>query len=306
MTNDDFALVFFASMAAAILTSVATWIIAARRLPASHRIAILGFPQSGKTTLITALFEFFFRYGARGRSIVPRGEETIQRINDNIKQLELRRPIRPTTDQDVFAYRADILLSPGPLQRRYKLEIGDFPGEDTLAFTEQYGDWLHSTPYFQWAVSADAFIFVVDVSTVYRENYKEDIARQKSAFRAAWQRLREHHLDGTTDLSSKLLLLVFTKADLLAASPSVWAPNNATAIPEEHAVDLAHLKEAKRIVEGSFADLTEYFEREARRFSVVFTSIFATADGERLGIPELAARVLPRPSLIPLTKPPTS
>jgi GTPase SAR1 family protein len=303
---NDFTLTFFASIAAAILTSLATWIIAARRLPASHRIAILGFPQSGKTTLITALFEFFFRYGARGKSIVPRGEETIRRINDNIKQLELRRPIKPTTDQDVFAYRADILLPPGPFQRRYKLEIGDFPGEDTLAFTEQYGDWLHSTPYFQWAVSADAFVFVVDVRTVIGANYKEDIARQKSAFRAAWQRLREHHLDGTADLSSKLLLLVFTKADLIASPPDAWGSDDATEIPEKHVVDLEHLKKAKDIVGYLFADLTEYFEREARRFGVVFTSIFSTVDGERLGIPELAARVLPRPSLLPMLRPPTS
>src|ERR1044072_2524860 len=38
--------------------------------------------------------------------------------------------------------------------------------------------------------------------------------REKSALRAAWQRIREHHLDAASNISEKSLLLVFTKADL--------------------------------------------------------------------------------------------
>ena len=174
-----------------------------------------GFSQAGKTTLITALFAYLFRRGVKGASIVPRGDETIQRINANMEQLELGRPVLPTRDQDVFAYRADIFAKSILFDRRYKLEIGDFPGEDTVAFSERYGDWLHQTEYFAWATAADAFIFVLDTGCILVDVSGEYAARQKRAFRAALQTLQEHYVDGPTDLRRRPLMLVFAKADLL-------------------------------------------------------------------------------------------
>jgi GTPase SAR1 family protein len=287
----------------AMVSALLTWILAARRMPVAHRVAIIGFPKAGKTTLITAIFEYLFRRGAKGRSVVPRGDETRRRINENLAQLELRRPVKPTTDQDVFAYRAEVTGRPGSLSRRYKLEIGDFPGEDTVRFAEQFGEWLHDTPYFEWAASADAFVFVADSSSILSDQSGEYVARQKSAFRAAWQRLREHHLDGTTNLSSKPVLLVFSKADLLRQlSPSrrYWGFDDS--IPERKQLtekDEAHLREGCESVRTQFRDLIDYFSRESALFRVIFVSVFAELDGERLGIPELTSRVLPRRAWVP-------
>lgn len=279
----------------AIIASSSTWFLSIKKLPVSHRVAILGFPRSGKTSLIVAIFEYYFRRGALGKIIAPRGEETIRRINENINRLELRKEISPTKDQDVFAYRADIYSEKSIFSRRYKLEIGDYPGEDTVAFAEDYGDWLHQTPYFKWATSADAFIFVVDAEIFFCDDPKQEAARQKSAFRAAWQRLREHHLDGRNDLESKTLVLVFTKIDLFIMrerNPN-WPVSALT---------------AEQVLTHYFKDLIEYLNRETTKFYIEYTSVYerepaGNRTGERFGIPELAERILPKLGLYFSRKP---
>jgi GTPase SAR1 family protein len=303
MTTDQIGILtsVLSVLSAALLSALVTWIFSVRKMPASHRVAIIGFPQTGKTTLITSLFDYMFRHGARGRSIVPRGDETIRRINENLEQLELGRPIRPTSDQDVFAFRAEVDPPDDVFGRRYKLEIGDFPGEDTVVFTEQYGAWLHDTPYFQWAVSADAFVFVADGSSVVEGADAQYIARQKSVLRAAWQRLREHHLDGGANLRQKTLLLVFTKADLLLNVQLAEQRGRVVEVPrvveaQSENVILGPIED----VRSKFGDLISYFELESSRFSVVFTSAFLIVNGERLGIREIARRILPRLTLVDL------
>lgn len=285
-----------------VVSAVFTWALVVRRLPASYRIAVVGFPRSGKTTLITAVFAYLFRNGVRGASIVPRGEETIRRINSNMEQLDLGRPIGPTKDQDVFAYRAEIKIRSSFFLRHYKLEIGDFPGENTLEFTEQYGEWLHDTRYFEWAISSDAFLFVVDVGSVLLDETGEYVARQKRALRAAWQRLEEHHLDSNSDISDKPLILVFTKADLLLNRKGPHAIKDLAfgGIPQIRTfIDPMELRSETREIEAAFSELTDYFRRENRRFEVVFASVFANVEHERLGIPEIARYIMPRPGLWP-------
>jgi GTPase SAR1 family protein len=285
------------------VTAASTWLFLARRLPSSYRIAVIGFPKSGKTTMITAVFAYLFRHGMKGASIVPRGEETIKRVNSNMEDLELGRSIGPTTDQDVFAYRAEINLSSPLFSRHYKLEIGDFPGENTVAFAEETGDWLHETRYFDWAISGDAFLFVVDLGAVLEDEKGEYVARQKRALRAAWQRLEEHHLDSGTDIRRKPLILVFTKADLLLLGSFEQrrihdlAYGIETPVPINGSVD--DIAKKRDAVLKRFSDLIDYFRRENKRFVVVFVSVFLNVNGERLGIPEIASYIMPRWSLWP-------
>jgi hypothetical protein len=290
---------FLAVLAGIVATVFLTLQLSMRRMPASHRIAVVGFPQTGKTTLITAVFAYFFRHGVKGASIVPRGDETIRRINANMELLELGRPIGPTTDQDVFAYRAEVDLKSAMFPRRYKLEIGDFPGESTVEFSEEYQDWLHLTRYFEWAVSADAFLFVVDVGAVLLDEDGEYVARQKRALRAAWQRLQESHLEGSSDVSLKPLVLVFTKADVLLFDRDISKldeipPEGQTPIVSVSPHGLLARKTEK--ITDRFEDLIQYFQNENRRFAMVFTSVFINVEGERLGVPEIAQLIMPRAS----------
>ena len=242
--------------------------------------------------MITAVFAFLFRRGIRGASILPRGDETISRVNSNMEALELGRPISPTRDQDVFAYRAEVKLRTFLGALRYKLEIGDFPGEDTVAFAEQYGDWLHRTNYFEWAISADAFVFVIDAGAVYEDSSGEYVARQKSALRAVWQRLQEHHLEGRSDLRRKPLILAFAKADLL-----LQRVDSRSYVPEPELI--VAIDRAKERMMYRFADLIDYLRRESDRFEVILTSVICNIDGERLGVPTIAKHLMPRTNLFP-------
>jgi GTPase SAR1 family protein len=303
MTKFDFVQIII-GVATLLVTVVATWQVLVRRLPSSYRIAVIGFPKSGKTTLITAVFAYLFRRGIRGASIVPRGDETIKRVNRNMEQLELGRPIGPTTDQDVFAYRAEVKLSNLIFERTYKLEIGDFPGENTVDFAEEVGDWLHETRYFEWAIGGDAFLLVVDVAAVLLDETGEYVARQKRALRAAWQRLEEHHLDSRTDMKKKPLILVFTKADcLLEEQTASDISGLAYGLKPPSMVSLTdnRIKPEEDHILERFADLIDYFKRENRRFVVVFASVFINMQGERLGIPEIARYVMPKPALWPVS-----
>jgi len=119
--------------------------------------------------------------------------------------------VGPTTDQDLFAYRTDIIRGKF-FKQRYKVEIGDFPGEDSKKLTEQFGDWFHETPYFKWAIEADAFVFIIDIAEILNdESAKQYAARIAQAIRAAWQRLSEYHLEGNKNRRQKHVLVVFTK-----------------------------------------------------------------------------------------------
>jgi hypothetical protein len=286
----------------AFVSAIATWMISVQRLPASFRVAILGFPRAGKTTLITGVFDYLFRRGLQGASVMPRGDETIRRVNTNLERLELGQPIEPTTDQDLFAYRAEIQVRSSLFHKRYKLEIGDFPGEDSVAFAESSGDWLHEAPYFNWAVSADAFLFVVDIGRVLDDVRGIYVAQQKKAFRAAWQRVQEFHLDGPGDIRRKSLTLVFTKADLLMRQEeshdrewSRFGRHTFRLKPKE----TESFQSGTEDVVDQFNDLVQYFSRESHFLGVVFTSVLLEKDEERLGIPKLVANILPRRNFIP-------
>jgi hypothetical protein len=141
--------------------------------------------------------------------------------------LELGKAFGPTSDQDLFAYRADIKRGGFPLQRTFKFEIGDFPGEDTREFSEKQAKWLHETTYFKWVMEADSFLFIIDLAHVLADKDPNEYkANMTSAIRAAWQHLVEYHVEGRKDLRRKPVLLVFTKADLLARIVGIPSEND--------------------------------------------------------------------------------
>ena len=283
---------------------------ARKKLPIAHMVSFIGYPRSGKTTLITSLFsEIFAQRILRGIDIVPRGEETIKRVNEDIARLEMGRELDATTDQDLFNYRVEMLTGRSFLSRRYKIEIGDFPGEDSENLSEKEPDWLHSTKYFQWALNADAFIFVIDLE--YLSDLESNRAMEyksiiTSSFRAAWQKLKEHHYDGARRLRDNAVVVAFTKADLLFGPGNVGLADNMEEGPANKPknynkpaiVDSREkaMIEKEKEIQAYFHDIIEYLDSETNRFEVMFTSVFAKekADGTRFGMDRLARCVLPR------------
>lgn len=283
-----------------VVTSIITFyisMIARRKLPIAHNVAVIGFPRSGKTTLITALFAEIFSRRIDSISITPRGEETIKRVNDDIARLESGSELGPTTDQDLFAYRAEMVTGKSFFSRRYKIEIGDFPGEDSEELSNEDEKWLHELPYFKWVLNADAFIFVIDTEKIMTEKnplaYNSNIT---SSFRAAWQKLKDHHYDGMRELKNKSIVLVFAKCDLLSPNPLNEPDSNLNSFFERnYTLQEEKLESGTRMITHEYADLIEYLKSETTKFKVVFSSSFAknSSDGIRIGAKALLTGILP-------------
>nr|VFK56054.1 MAG: 50S ribosome-binding GTPase [Candidatus Kentron sp. TUN]VFK56320.1 MAG: 50S ribosome-binding GTPase [Candidatus Kentron sp. TUN]VFK62236.1 MAG: 50S ribosome-binding GTPase [Candidatus Kentron sp. TUN] len=272
-------------------------------------VSFIGYPRSGKTTLIISLFaEIFAQRILRGVNIIPRGEETIKRVNEDIARLESSRELGPTTDQDLFSYRVEMLTGRNIFSRRYKIELGDFPGEASENLASEEPEWLHPTKYFQWALNADAFIFVIDLE--YLSDFESDNAVKyklaiTSSFRAAWQKIKDHHYDGVRRLQDNPIVVVFTKADLLSYSEDSYSEknmNNSPHLPRNYNKPIIIDSKEQKIMEKEnqikkyFRDVIEYFKSETNKFNIVFSSVFAKEknDGIRFGMEALARSVLPK------------
>jgi len=185
----------------------------------NYSVAIIGFPRSGKTTILMTLFDQILsqrikRFQARIQS----GSGTIERVAEGINKIRKLQQIPPTEDQDVYAYRTLITKGRGIFSREFRVEFGDFPGEQSREFVEKYDGWFHRTPYFQWVKEANAFIFVIDCGiylaekVIDKNEYIQDIT---TSFLAAWQ----HLLDANPDLRNFTrrypVLVIFNKSDLI-------------------------------------------------------------------------------------------
>lgn len=101
--------------------------------PISHKIAVIGLQRTGKTTLITALFEYILKENKILRARLH-GSNTINRINKNIARLG--SGLEPTKEVDTFAFRFsyrrplfNISSFSSVLDTLYDVEMADFPGE---------------------------------------------------------------------------------------------------------------------------------------------------------------------------------
>lgn len=279
---------FLGATLSLLLSSLAS-LLARKRLPIAHSVAIIGFPRSGKTTLVTSIFAEIFSRRITGVTLTPRGDETINKVNEDIARLESGKELGATTAQDLFAYRAEMSTGSSLFSRHYKIEIGDFPGEDSEKFIDYDVSWLQNLPYFKWAMEANAFMFVIDVAAIESEScdieYKSKIT---AAYRAAWQKLKDHHYDGRNQLQNKPVVIVFTKADLLVVGSQ-------TKMPVPIAIKEKELEEELQYLEDEYSDLISYLKSETKRCTVTLSSAFAKTqeNGARLGIIKVLRGILP-------------
>ncbi len=278
-------------------------------LPIAYNVAVVGFPRSGKTVLITSIFAQIFSDKFLSKRVILRTKATIERVNRDLEQLDLGKALGPTSDQDLFAYRADIKRGGFPLQRTYKVNIGDFPGEDTEEFTEQEQKWLHENAYFRWVMEADSFIFIIDLAHVLADKSPNEYrANMVKAIRAAWQHLVEYHVEGKKDLRKKPVLLVFTKSDLLIRIANAQISNESNNSIQQKIMEIGFGEKLPEVINckkadidklkdhplSGYVELIEYLKSQTYRFSSHFVSHFAKDEDGRLGISELVKRILPR------------
>jgi len=286
------------------------------QIPRSYNVALVGFPQSGKTTLIISLFGEAFARNLPIR-MMPRGSRTIELVNESLEMLRRGEALGPTKDQDRFAFRADVTLKRFPLPATYKVEFGDFPGKSSEDYSEKYGDWLHTTEFFKWVADSDAIIFVVDIGKYLsnkqlRMNY---ISRITKAFRAAWQHYLDVNDHRTREVRRHPIVIAFNKADLIQRVPKavdfdLMDPDTNMKIIENRIaklgfgdkvppiveIDPVIIDRSREKVEEDFAELINYFRAEAPNTRVIFTSSFALLKNRRFGIKELFLSVFARAS----------
>jgi GTPase SAR1 family protein len=181
--------------------------------PAPLTIAVLGYPGSGKTVYLTALFSELVMKTFPGLAFSPYGSETIEQVTRDLNQLMQGRWLQPTTLDSVFFYRANVTKRDAFGRRRYKLEIGDYAGEH---LETQFEDsrWLHKTKYFGYVVQCEAVLLAFDSSMFIRSDFGE-IRTVENGMIAAMQLLLDAKgIDAGRKMRAPIAL-VFMKSDIV-------------------------------------------------------------------------------------------
>jgi hypothetical protein len=195
-------------------------------IPISHKIAVVGLPGAGKTTLITAIFELIQR-GFPVQGIRLHGTNTIRAVNQNIACLNSGERIGPTKEKETFIFRFSYLRGALWSRRLFDVEIADFPGESSerisggetpppvdLEYT------LLDREFFSWIASSREYLFLVDLSAIYsQENVRKAIAGLTARIRASWQVIEDATSErGLGTAKNRSVRIIFTKVDCLIPS----------------------------------------------------------------------------------------
>lgn len=269
----------------------------------SYNVAILGFPKSGKTTLIISLFREYFAGKISNLKMTIRGSKTIERINEYTELLEEGVAIGPTKDQDRFSFRADIQVGQGFFIKNYIVEFGDFPGDDSENYIKKYGPWLHNTEFFKWVMDADALVFVIDIGR-YVSDKRTYVIMINGALRASWQHLTDVSNHQSYQVKRRPVIIAFTKSDLLQVEAVNYKNKNlknkirklgfGNHTPQDFEFNTKILDNSEEKVLNDFNEIIQYFSNEVTNFKVIFCSSFGLVNGNRLGISNILTSVIPK------------
>jgi GTPase SAR1 family protein len=308
-------MLFFGLAVLIIEISFLTW----RLTSGSHEpysVAIIGFPTSGKTTLIVSLFQEIFNRKMKGIRATLKGESTIERINEQILKKESGIPVGPTNDQTMFAYRTNIVSEGAIFKKEYKVEFGDYPGEYSEELSEEkYFKTLRRSEFFKWCVEADAYIFIIDVGRFLLEPNKEKfIAESSSAIRESWQHFLDYRSESEIKTRQKPILLVFNKMDLFQVEDfdkeflvkANLRENELNRIdilkhfgfsldqtPPIFDLHEGHFMTESGYLNDEFRSLILYLQSEAKHFHILHTSNFGMIDNRFAGVKDILKFILP-------------
>jgi GTPase Era involved in 16S rRNA processing len=286
------------------------WVLLDSRMPRPYNIAIIGYPESGKTTLIVSLFGEILASKIEGVRATLSTKSTTERVIPGIAALEMRKALSPAKSQFMFVYRADIVLgSRSWLRKTYKVEVGDFSEQTAEELAVGTAERLVNPEFEKWVNEADAFVFVIDVAQCYRgyemgNRINDEYVRQMTAaIRTAWQNVLNYHTAGRKKLRSYPVILAFTKSDLInhvsdAPNAHVSEAMQKWGFAEIPAVaDIQPQKfsqEAQRI-RDAFDEVRSFFQQNSDSYEDVFVSSLGNMGGRRLGLERLVRAIFPPP-----------
>ena len=304
--DDNFLLLIGTFLTGVSLFLLLRALVYEKSLAKAHNIAFIGPQKSGKTTIITTIFNEIFSRQLKGFKATPTGMDTIKRVNLDARNIEEGLPLGPTTTQNTFAYSAN--MSVGKLlSRNYKVQFGDFPGHVSEEFykTDKLV-LLSDQEFFKWVSSADAFVFIIDIAEylISKSNDKAYVSVMTANIRAAWQKLVYLHDNSVNKFENKPLVLSFNKSDLFSLTPKPIQKRYTglkkkilkfgfEEYPGEVFVDEESFEVGKENIKSDFSDLINYLTSVNNKFQVIFTSSFGYIEERRIGVKELLEAVLP-------------
>jgi GTPase involved in cell partitioning and DNA repair len=109
-------------------------------------------------------------------------------------------------------------------KKTVKIEIRDFPGENSELFCNDFESNFHQTQFFKWVMQASSLIFIIDIANVllYKEKYNEQMIK---SIMTAWQQIFGYHIGSEKKIRNKRVCIVFTKSDLLLQAKNYTANN---------------------------------------------------------------------------------
>jgi GTPase SAR1 family protein len=279
-----------------------------------YNVAIIGFPKSGKTTLIVSLFKEIMNQRMSGVKATLKGSSTIERINDLLAKMESGIPIGPTNDQTMFAYRTNLETTNTLFKNEYRVEFGDYPGEYTEGLSqEKYFANFKKTEFFKWCVEAQAYIFVVDVgSYLLDENRRKFIAESTKIIRESWQHFLDNSPVSEKEKHNKPVLLVFNKMDLFSLIQAYTSnveheelnPIEAKQIkdrgfstdklPQVVELDSFNYYAQKKKLTSDFENLISYLKSDCTQFKIIFPSSFGRVENKLPDIADILKCIMPK------------
>lgn len=270
----------------------------------SYRVAVVGPPQSGKTTALLSILDLVRRVHDGG-VVRLRGETTISRLESGIEKLSRGEFPDPTPEDQSYVYRLDYKLNQAPLSEaaalmlgypyHYRVEIGDFAGEHAETFFKENKKLSKATMpdsfsidakqnFLKWVSESDVCVLFIDLEKWSKlgEPFRNDIINMYMAF---WHRYLDLHVDDLKDRAGTPVVLAFSKMDVELKTPRY------TGAREIH----SEWKKRELALRQEFGRLISFFEKNSRRVDVVsFSAVLRDGAGERLGMEAFLRSILPR------------
>lgn len=286
----------FLAIILAVLAAFSLWVlpnyfkILNKGVNYSFRVAVIGLPRTGKTSIITVVFNRLIT-GKIARYISVTGAETVDRITNLMLEINNGVNLGPTNDNDVFAYRFSVTKS-FPIKRKYDVEVADFPGEysemlgeDLISQQENQG--LFKRKFLSWVLRADRYIFTIDLVR-FRQSFIDGVSEKYAAnidikFKNAVLLLKQELLD--EDVYRRPVLVVFSKADALLVPKEEFlgqydqhgVAKDSVVLPKKFitTIDIEKLISSYSI-EYEFSELLQFMRSNFKSVETVYHSSYST------------------------------
>ena len=219
----DTALIVFIAVA---IGTVGAIVVSSQRISTAHprslSIALIGPSRSGKTVYLTMLYDQLRGREERGLTFTAYGTSTIEEVARNLGLIRSGQFPPPTPIDAHFRWEAVASFGSSLVSRRYRISIMDYAGHHLDLIRPWEGEWLHRSRFFEYVLSSDAVLIMVDVERLlYHDKlYTEDpIPALEQILIAAVQTLIEkRHPGGDPTRPSDIpVALLISKSDLLGS-----------------------------------------------------------------------------------------